>query len=106
MRFALVLLVLVFAAAGALFGALNSDHVALDFYFAQAQLPKGAVLLFALLSGWLLGGLVVYLSLVPALRRRVRAQTRELNRLNRERASATGPDAGDAQVLVQRTRET
>ena len=104
MRFALVLLVLAFAAAGALFGALNSDRVALDFYFFQMQLPKGAVLLFALLIGWLLGGLLVYLSLVPGLRRRVRAQTRELNRLNRERSSATEPVDAEAQAIVQRVR--
>jgi uncharacterized integral membrane protein len=82
MRFALILLVLVFAALGALFGALNGDSVAFDFYFVTLHLPKGAALLLALFVGWLLGGLLVYLGLVLRLRRRVRAQTRELKRLN------------------------
>ena len=83
MRFVFIVFVLVFAAFGALFGALNSEGVAFDFYFAQTSFPKGAALLFALLIGWLLGGLLVYFSLVPALRRRVRAQARELKSLNR-----------------------
>jgi putative membrane protein len=83
MRFVFIVFVLVFAAFGALFGALNSEGVAFDFYFAQASFPKGAALLFALLAGWLLGGLLVYCLLVPGLRRRVRAQARELKSLNR-----------------------
>ncbi len=82
MRFGLILLVLVFAAFGVLFGALNDEHIALDFYFADAHVPKGAALLLALLVGWLLGGLLVYSGLVLRLRRRVRAQARELKRLN------------------------
>ena len=85
MRFVFLLLALVFVAFGALFGAMNSESVPLDFYFAQTQFPKGAALLLALLLGWLLGGLLVYFSVVPSLRRRVRAQTRELKSLNRER---------------------
>jgi lipopolysaccharide assembly protein A len=86
MRFVFILLALVFAALGALFGALNSESVSLDFYFAQSQFPKGAAFLCALLLGWLLGGLLVYFSLVPGLRRRVRAQARELKLLNRGHA--------------------
>ncbi|MEP6938470.1 MAG: lipopolysaccharide assembly protein LapA domain-containing protein [Rudaea sp.] len=101
MRFALVLLVLAFAAAGALFGALNGERVALDFYFAQAQFPKGAALLFALLIGWLLGGLLVYFSIVPGLRRRVRAQTKELNRINRERATASAAVDAESREIAQ-----
>lgn len=104
MRLVLVLLAIVFAALGALFGALNSERFALDFYFAQTQFPKGAALLLALLIGWLLGGLLVYLSLVPTLRRRVRAQARELNRLNRERAAKVDPtevDRTDAMTIMR-----
>jgi len=86
MRLVFIVLALAFAMLGALFGALNSESVPLDFYFAQTQFPKGAALLLALLLGWILGGLLVYFSIVPALRRRVRAQTRELKQLNRERA--------------------
>jgi len=86
MRFGIILLVIVFAAFGALFGALNSDSVVYDFYFFAPHLPKGAALLLALVAGWLVGGLLVYASLVAPLRRRVRTQTRELKRLNHERA--------------------
>jgi putative membrane protein len=78
MRFGLILLVLLFAVAGAVFGALNSQTVELDFYFGIIVLGKGAALLSALLIGWLLGGLLVYLSLVVPLRRRVRRQARLL----------------------------
>jgi lipopolysaccharide assembly protein A len=93
MRFGLILLALVFAALGALFGALNSETVAFDFYFAESHLPKGGALLLALLVGWLLGGLLVYFGLVLRLRRRVRAQARELKRLNQaQNDSAKMPD--------------
>src|SRR6516225_3612657 len=81
MRFAIILLVILFAAFGALFGALNSEGVAYDFYFFAPLLPKGAALLLALVAGWLIGGLLVYFSLVAPLRRRVRIEARELKRL-------------------------
>jgi lipopolysaccharide assembly protein A len=80
MRFGILLLVLLFAGAGALFGALNSERIVLDFYFATVSLPKGAALLAALMVGWLVGGLIVYLGLVLRLRRRVRALAREVRR--------------------------
>jgi uncharacterized integral membrane protein len=80
MRFGLILLVLLFAVAGAVFGALNSQTVELDFYFVNVALAKGAALLLVLLLGWLLGGLLVYLSLVVPLRRRVRRQARQLRK--------------------------
>jgi uncharacterized integral membrane protein len=78
MRFALILAVLVFAALGAVFGALNAESIGFDFYFGSIHVPKGAAFLCALLLGWLSGGLIVYLGLVLRLRRRVRALTREL----------------------------
>ena len=78
MRLGLILLALLFAVAGAAFGALNGEQVAFNFYFTVVTLPKGAALLSAVLLGWLLGGLTVYLGLVPSLRRRVRVLTREL----------------------------
>ena len=84
MRFGLILLVLLAAATGAVFGALNSQAIDLDFYFGSVTLAKGGVLLGALLLGWLLGGLLVYLSLVMPLRRRVRRLVREA--AQRERA--------------------
>ena len=86
MRVGIILLVLLVAVAGALFGALNGERVAFDFYYASVQLPKGAALLAALLVGWLVGGLIVYFGLVLRLRKRVRLLAREL----RQR----GPDGG------------
>lgn len=90
MRLLIIILVLVFAVAGALFGALNGDRVAYDFYFITAQLPKGAMLLAALLVGWLIGGIVVYFGLVLRLRRRVRILARELK--NKEAVVAATTD--------------
>ena len=78
MRLLIIILVLVFAIVGAVFGALNGERVAYDFYFITAPLPKGAVLIAALLVGWLIGGIVVYFGLVLRLRRRVRTLAREL----------------------------
>lgn len=80
MRLGIILLLLVFAAAGAVFGALNGDRVAWDFYFGALQFPKGAALLCALLLGWFVGGVAVYVGLVMRLRRRVRKLSRELKR--------------------------
>jgi len=78
MRLVWILFILVFAAVGALFGALNGDAVAYDFYFATLTAPKGATLIAAVLLGWLLGGAVVYFGLVLRLRRRLRIQMRKL----------------------------
>jgi uncharacterized integral membrane protein len=80
MRFGLILLVLLFALLGAVFGALNSEAVQLDFYFGSIALAKGGVLLGALLLGWMLGGLLVFVSLVLPLRTRIRRLNRELRR--------------------------
>jgi len=91
MRFGLILLVLVFAGAGALFGALNSQTVSLDFYFASIELAKGGALLCALLLGWLLGGLLVHVSMVLPLRSRIRRLARQNRR--REEAAAAGNSA-------------
>lgn len=77
MRLVSILLVLVFAAGGAVFGALNSESVGYDFYFASFEAPKGGMLLAAVMIGWLLGGGLVYFGLVLRLRRRLRAQARE-----------------------------
>ncbi|WP_018973285.1 lipopolysaccharide assembly protein LapA domain-containing protein [Rudaea cellulosilytica] len=77
MRLIWILLIFVFAAVGALFGALNGEAVAYDFYFATLKAPKGAMLIAAILLGWLLGGAVVYFGLVLRLRRRLRAQMRK-----------------------------
>jgi uncharacterized integral membrane protein len=81
MRFGLILLVLLFALLGAAFGALNSQNIDFDFYFGTLSLAKGGVLLGALVLGWLLGGLLVFVSLVLPLRRRVRLQARRVRQL-------------------------
>ena len=82
MRFGLiVLLVFVFAVAGASFGALNNQAVELDFYFGTFTLIKGGIVIAALLLGWLLGGLLVYVALVMPLRRRLRVQSRRVRQL-------------------------
>ena len=80
MRFGLILLVLLFAFLGAMFGALNSQPVEFDYYFGSLALAKGGALLGALLLGWLLGGVLVFFSLALPLRRRVRRLTQQLNR--------------------------
>ena len=98
MRFGLILLVLVAAAAGAVFGALNSESIGLDFYFGSVTLAKGGALLAALALGWLLGGLLVYLSLVMPLRRRLRRLVREVAQHERNAAASAERRApGDAE---------
>jgi uncharacterized integral membrane protein len=89
MRLGLILLALLFAVSGAIFGALNGERIVFDFYFTTLTLPKGAALLCAVLLGWLLGGVVVYAGLVLRLRRRVRLLARELRQ--RDAGTATQP---------------
>ena len=91
MRLVIILLVLIFAVLGAVFGALNSEHVAYDFYFIVASVPKGAALIAAGLAGWLLGGVIVYFGLVLRLRRRVRTLARELSVAEKARAEPVTP---------------
>jgi putative membrane protein len=88
MRLLIIILILLFAAIGAIFGALNGERVIYDFYFTTASLPKGGMLIAALLIGWLVGGIVVYFGLVLRLRRRVRTLARELKRQDAEPKSA------------------
>ena len=78
MRLALILVILVFIVFGALFGALNAERISIDFYFVQASVPKGAVLLGAVVVGWLLGGLVAWFARVPRLHRDLRETRRQL----------------------------
>jgi lipopolysaccharide assembly protein A len=78
MRLALVFVILLFIVFGAVFGALNSERISLDLYFIQPSVPKGALLLSAVLVGWLLGGLVAWMARVPRLRRDLRDTQRQL----------------------------
>ena len=96
MRFGLiVLLVFAFAVAGASFGALNGQALELDFYFGTITLVKGGVVIGALLLGWLLGGLLVYIGLVLPLRGRLRAQSRRLKQFE-----AHAPAEADAAAVT------
>ena len=96
MRLVLILIALLFVAFGAVFGALNAERVVFDFYFQTWSLPKGAALLAALVIGWFVGGLVVYLSAVPRLRGRVRVLTQEMQRRETGTALVPVPPQPDA----------
>ncbi len=76
MRVLVILILVIFAAAGAVLGALNADLVGYDLAFAQLRLPKGAALLGALVVGWLLGGLTAWLGVSLRRRQLQRAQLR------------------------------
>ncbi|MFZ2235776.1 MAG: LapA family protein [Dokdonella sp.] len=91
MRLLIVLLTLVFAALGAIFGALNSDWISLDLYLKTLSVPKGATLLATLLVGWLLGGAMVWLASVPRLRRELRrAKQRQPQPASERKATGAG----------------
>lgn len=77
MRIGFGLLLLLFALMGAVFGALNSDKILIDFYSFSLDVPKGAALLSTLLTGWIVGGLAVYLGWVVRLQRQLRVLRRE-----------------------------
>ncbi|KAF1006471.1 MAG: Lipopolysaccharide assembly protein A [Luteibacter sp.] len=61
MRLIAIIFLLLFIAAGIVFGALNADLVPFDFGFARGSVPKGAAMLVALLVGWILGGITAWL---------------------------------------------
>jgi lipopolysaccharide assembly protein A len=69
MRLIRSLIALCFVALGIVFGALNRDPVRVDLWFSAFQGRLGLVLLAVLLTGALLGGLVVTLGVVLPLRR-------------------------------------
>jgi lipopolysaccharide assembly protein A len=77
MRLIVMLLLLLFVAAGTVLGALNADLVGYDLGFARVQMPKGASLLAALAIGWVLGGLTAWLGVTTAHRRQQRRAAKE-----------------------------
>jgi putative membrane protein len=77
MRLLVILILLIFAAAGIVVGALNADMVIYDLLLARVHLPKGAALLCALVIGWLLGGLTAWLGVITRHRRERRRQLRD-----------------------------
>lgn len=93
MRLLIVLIVLLFAVLGVLFGALNADWVVYDLLFAHVRVPKGAALLAMLVLGWILGGLLVWLGVVQPLRYRLRRVQRQQDRRTQAVAESSGlPD--------------
>lgn len=84
MRLIAIIFLLLFVAAGVVFGALNADLVAFDLGFAQLSLPKGGAMLAAVLVGWILGGITAWVGTSFALRRRHRRK-----RTDRKVANAT-----------------
>lgn len=69
MRLIVLVILLLFIAAGIVLGALNADLVGYDLGFASFSMPKGAALLGALVVGWLLGGLTAWLGVSHRHRR-------------------------------------
>jgi uncharacterized membrane protein YciS (DUF1049 family) len=80
MRLIVILVLVFFAAAGVVVGALNAGLVDYDFAFARLSLPKGAALLAALVLGWLLGGLTAWLGVSLRQRRLQRQRRKETGR--------------------------
>ena len=78
MRLLVIIIVVLFAATGVVFGALNADMVSYDLVFAHFSMPKGAALLGMLLIGWILGGLLVWLFGMQPLKRRLARTRRQL----------------------------
>jgi uncharacterized integral membrane protein len=77
MRILVIIVFLLFIAAGIVLGALNAEMVSYDFGFMQVGLPKGAALLGAVVLGWLLGGLAAWLGVVTRQRGIQRRQRRD-----------------------------
>jgi uncharacterized integral membrane protein len=84
MRLALVILIILFVVLGAIFGALNSERIVLDLYFWQPSVPKGALILTAVVIGWLAGGIVAWLAPRPRIHRELRETRRRLREVQSE----------------------
>jgi uncharacterized integral membrane protein len=96
MRLALVIVILAFVVFGAVFGALNAERIVVDFHFWQPSVPKGAALISAVVLGWLLGGLVAWLSRDRRLKREIRETRRQLKEAKTEPQPPSDGRAEDA----------
>ncbi|MGB8633748.1 MAG: LapA family protein [Rhodanobacteraceae bacterium] len=94
MRLLLIIIVVLFAAAGVVFGALNADLVSYDLVFTRFAMPKGAALLGMLLAGWILGGLLVWLFAVQPLKRKLARTRRQIPAI--ESANEDDPQTASA----------
>ena len=74
MRLLRVLVGFFFIAAGLAIGALNPQPVAVDLGFATLHATLGVAIIVALLAGVIAGGLVLAVSVVLPLRKRLRRQ--------------------------------
>jgi uncharacterized integral membrane protein len=74
------------ALIGIVFSAINADGATLDLYFSSVRLPLGVLVLLSLVTGFLLGGMVLWAGVVLPLRLRLR-------QANRAAASAVGANA-------------
>ena len=74
MRLLRVLVGFFFIAAGLAIGALNPQPVAIDLGFATLHATLGVAIIVALLAGVIAGGLVLAVSVVLPLRKRLRRQ--------------------------------
>ena len=73
MRVIKAILALCFVALGLVFGALNRQHVHVDFAIGAADLRLGLLVLVTLLLGAFLGGVAVMAGVVWPMRRKLRA---------------------------------
>lgn len=80
MRPIIFLALILFLAAGVVFGALNPGEVGYDFGSVSFRVPKGAAVLAVLVIGWLLGGVTAWAGM------RQRARTRRPRSRRRDRA--------------------
>lgn len=81
MRVLVIILLVLFVAAGVVIGALNADLVGYDLAFGQVHLPKGAALLGGVVVGWLLGGITAWLGLSSGHRRQRQKQQKAEKKL-------------------------
>ena len=91
MRVIKAILALCFVALGLVFGALNRQHVHVDFALGAADLRLGLLLLVTLLLGAFLGGVAVMAGVVWPMRRKLRKEAGA--------ARSSGPVTGEMPAL-------